>query len=427
MPDLSPPSLNLSLPAISGHALEVRDAVRQFMKTQFFPEEARYHEAIHADRWARPAIMEAWKAEARSLGLWNLFLPDAKLGAGLTHLEYAHIAEEMGRSVIASEIFNCSAPDTGNMEVLWRYGSPEQQARYLMPLLDGTIRSAFAMTEPAVASSDATNMQARLTPVEGGYRLNAHKWWTTGALDPNCEVLIVMARSNDDGPRHQQHSMVLVPRKAPGVTALRPLHVFGYDDAPSGHAEMRFDDVFVPQSDLILGEGRGFEIAQGRLGPGRIHHCMRLIGLAERALEAMCARADERVAFGEPLSKKGVVRDQIALSRVEINQARLLTHQAAALIDAQGNRAARREVAMIKVVAPRMAQAVIDRAIQIHGGLGLSEDSFLPHAFAWARILRLADGPDEVHIDAIARAELKQQAKGRAQRQEDQLSSQERS
>lgn len=413
MSDSFPLTQSIPLPPLSDRALALRESVRRFLNERFFPEEHLYHQAVQSARWVRPAIMEDWKSDAQSQGLWNLFLPDEELGAGLTHLEYAHIAEEMGRSVIASEIFNCSAPDTGNMEVLWRYGTSEQKERYLAPLLRGKIRSAFAMTEPEVASSDATNMQARLTPVEGGYRLNAHKWWTTGALDPHCEFLIVMARSSETTPRHQQHSMVLVPRSAVGVNVLRPLHVFGYDDAPSGHAEVSFEDVFIPQSDLILGEGRGFEIAQGRLGPGRIHHCMRLIGLAERALEAMCARADHRVAFGEALSKKGVVMDQIALSRIEINQARLLTHQAAALIDAHGNRAARNEVAMIKVIAPRMAQAVIDRAIQIHGGLGLSEDTFLAHAFAWARILRLADGPDEVHINAIARAELKAQEQRR--------------
>jgi acyl-CoA dehydrogenase len=397
----------VALPELGGHALELRDQVREFMRVRFFPEEHRFYEAVRSDRWVRPSVIEEWKAAARQQGLWNLFLPDPDLGAGLTHLEYAHIAEEMGRSVIASEIFNCSAPDTGNMEVLWRYGSPDQRDRYLTPLLNGEIRSGFAMTEPEVASSDATNMRARLTPVEGGYRLNAHKWWTTGALDPNCAVFIVMARSNDERARHQQHSMVLVPRDAPGVEIVRPLHVFGYDDAPYGHAEMLFNDVFVPEHDLILGEGRGFEIAQGRLGPGRIHHCMRLIGLAERALESMCDRAESRVAFGKTLAEQGVIREQIARSRVEINQARLLTHHAAALIDAHGNKAARAEVAMIKVAAPQMAQQIIDRAIQIHGGAGLSDDTFLAHAFAWARILRLADGPDEVHLASIAKRELR--------------------
>ena len=399
----------VALPELSGRALELRDQVREFMRTRFLPEEHLFYEALQLHRWDRPAVMEEWKTAARTMGLWNLFLPDPRLGAGLTHLEYAHIAEEMGRSLIASEIFNCSAPDTGNMEVLWRYGSADQNERYLKPLLQGEIRSAIAMTEPEVASSDATNMRARLSRVEGGYQLNAHKWWTTGAIDPRCKVFIVMARSNDERSRHQQHSMVLVPRDTPGVTIVRPLHVFGYDDAPFGHAEVTFSDVFVPDHDLILGEGRGFEIAQGRLGPGRIHHCMRLIGLAERALESMCTRAEARVAFGKTLAEQGVVREQIALSRIEINQARLLTHHAAALIDAHGNKAARAEVAMIKVVAPRMAQQVIDRAIQIHGGAGLSEDTFLAHAFAWARVLRLADGPDEVHLASIAKRELRKQ------------------
>ena len=398
---------------LSERALEMRDRVRAFVRDEIIPRENELIRLTGEDRWSRHPLMEQWKAEAKREGLWNLFLPDDELGAGLTHLEYAHIAEEMGRSLIASEAFNCSAPDTGNMEVLWRYGTPDQSARYLEPLLRGETRSAFAMTEPAVASSDATNMLARLTPIEGGYRLNAHKWWTTGALDPHCAFFIVMARSSDDGPRHQQHSMVLVPRDAAGVEVIRPLHVFGYDDAPSGHAEVIFQDVFVPERDMILGEGRGFEIAQGRLGPGRIHHCMRLIGLAERALKAMCERAESRIAFGQPLAAQGVVRDQIARSRVEINQARLLTHQAAAVIDARGNKAARAEVAMIKVVAPQMAQSVIDRAIQIYGGAGLSSDTFLAHAFAWARILRLADGPDEVHLASIAKGELRAQQKRR--------------
>lgn len=394
---------------LSDRALSLRDQVRAFVRERIVPREREVLSADPERRWERSQLMETWKESARAQGLWNLFLPDSNLGAGLTHLEYAHIAEEMGRSLIASEAFNCSAPDTGNMEVLWRYGTADQRQRYLDPLLRGETRSGFAMTEPEVASSDATNMRARLEAVEGGYRLNAHKWWTTGALDPNCAFLIVMARSADEGPRHQQHSMVLVPREAVGVEIVRPLHVFGYDDAPSGHAEVIFRDVFVPERDLILGEGRGFEIAQGRLGPGRIHHCMRLIGLAERALEAMCARAEARVAFGKPLAQQGVVREQIARSRIEIEQARLLTHHAAAVIDAHGNKAARAEVAMIKVVAPQMAQAVVDRAIQIHGGAGLSEDTFLAHAFAWARILRLADGPDEVHLASIAKGELRSQ------------------
>jgi acyl-CoA dehydrogenase len=400
---------------LSPRAMTLKVKVQEFMQTIYFPQENEYIQSIHDTPWSIPKSMERWKQKAKAEGLWNLFLPDANLGAGLTHLEYAHMAEQMGHSLIASEIFNCSAPDTGNMEVLWRYGSDIQKEQWLTPLLNGEIRSAFAMTEPAVASSDATNMQARLTATDGGYRLQAHKWWTSGALDSRCKIMIVMARNADDGPRHQQHSMVLVPMSAEGVEVIRPLHVFGYNDAPHGHAEVRFHDVFVPESSVILGIGRGFEIAQGRLGPGRIHHCMRLIGLAERALSTMCKRADERVAFGKPLSDQGVVRAQITQSRIEINQARLLTHQAAALIDEHGNRAARYAVAMIKVVAPQMAQNVIDRAIQVHGGLGLSQDTFLAHAFAWARVLRLADGPDEVHQAFIARQELKQQRKARVE------------
>lgn len=401
------------LPKLSDKGRLLRDQVRGFIQSEIIPNEAVYASAISESRWVKPQLMEMWKSKAHSLGLWNLFLPDSTLGAGLSHLDYAHIAEEMGHSVIAPEVFNCNAPDTGNMEVLWRYGSPEQQERFLTPLLQGKTRSAFAMTEPQVASSDATNMRATLVETEDGYSLNAHKWWTTGALDPNCAFFIVMAKSSDEGPRHQRHSMVLVPKDAEGVRVVRPLHVFGYDDAPSGHAEVIFEDVFVHKDEVILGVGRGFEIAQGRLGPGRIHHCMRLIGLAERALEAMCARAQSRVAFGKPLAEQGVIREQIALSRIEIDQARLLTHHAAAIIDQHGNKAARNQVAMIKVVAPRMAQTVVDRAIQIHGGAGLSEDYFLAHAFAWARILRLADGPDEVHIAAIAKSELKSQMQRR--------------
>ena len=394
---------------LSDKALALQAKLQSFMQEVYFPQEQHYFDAIQQSPWTIPDIMNSWKQQAQEQGLWNLFLPDAELGAGLTHLEYAHLAEIMGHSLIASEIFNCNAPDTGNMEVLWRYGSEEQKSKWLTPLLQGHIRSAFAMTEPDVASSDATNMQARLTAVEGGYQLQAHKWWTSGALDPRCKIMIVMARNSDEGPRHKQHSMVLVARDAPGVEIIRPLHVFGYNDAPHGHAEIRFNQVFVPEEDVILGLGRGFEIAQGRLGPGRIHHCMRLIGLAERALSAMCHRAQQRFAFGKTLAQQGVVREQIAQSRIEIEQARLLTHQAAALIDAHGNQAARTWVAMIKVVAPQMAQNIVDRAIQIHGGLGVSQDTFLAHAFAWARILRLADGPDEVHVASIAKQEIKQQ------------------
>lgn len=403
------PHLLPSYSQLRPHAQEMYQQVQHFMQEVYFPQEHDYFESVQKDPWKPPSIMEEWKEQARQQGLWNLFLPDAPWGGGLNHFEYAHLAELMGHSLIASEIFNCSAPDTGNMEVLWKYGSEEQKAKWLTPLSQGQIRSAFAMTEPDVASSDATNMQAMLTPTEGGYILNAHKWWTTGGGDPRCRILIVMARNALDGPRHQQHSMVLVPMDATGVEVIRPLTVFGYNDAPHGHVEMRFTDVFVPQENLILGEGRGFEIAQGRLGPGRIHHCMRLIGLAERALSALCKRADERVAFGKALSDQGVIRAQIAQSRLDINQARLLTHQAAQLIDQHGNQAARHVVGMIKIVAPTMAQGVIDRAIQVHGGMGLSQDTFLAHAYAWARILRLADGPDEVHQASLARYEIKKQ------------------
>jgi acyl-CoA dehydrogenase len=408
------PHILPSYSLLSPHAQEIYQKVSTFMSEVYFPQEALYFKSIQTDPWTSPHIMDEWKAQAKEQGLWNLFLPDAEWGGGLTHFEYAHLAELMGHSLIASEIFNCSAPDTGNMEVLWKYGSKEQKEQWLVPLSQGKIRSAFAMTEPEVASSDATNMQAMLTPVEGGYRLNAHKWWTTGGGDQRCRILIVMARNATEGPRHQQHSMVLVPMDAVGVDLIRPLTVFGYDDAPHGHVEMKFTDVFVPQKDLLLGEGRGFEIAQGRLGPGRIHHCMRLIGLAERALSALCQRADERIAFGKALSDQGVIRAHIAQSRLEINQARLLTHQAAQLIDQLGNQAARHVVGMIKIIAPTMAQNVIDRAIQVHGGMGLSQDTFLAHAYAWARVLRLADGPDEVHQASLARYELKKQRQFRS-------------
>ena len=379
-----------------------------FMREHVYPHEATFNAEVAAgDRWQPTAIVETLKAKAKAQGLWNLFLPESARGAGLTNLEYAPLCEIMGRSpFFAPEVFNCSAPDTGNMEVLVRYGSDEQQARWLEPLLAGTIRSCFAMTEPDVASSDATNIRSRIVREGDDYVVNGRKWFTSGAGDPRCRVAIVMGKTDPGAARHQQQSMILVPMDAPGVTVVRMLPVFGYDDAPHGHAEVIFKDVRVPAANLLLGEGRGFEIAQGRLGPGRIHHCMRLIGLAERALETMCRRVRSRVAFGRPLAEQGTVRAEIAESRVEIDQARLLTLHAARLMDTVGHKAARAEIAAIKVVAPRVALSVIDRAIQAHGAAGVTDDVFLARAWAHARSLRLADGPDEVHRAALAKLEL---------------------
>ncbi|QIB52375.1 acyl-CoA dehydrogenase [Pseudomonas sp. OIL-1] len=386
---------------------ELRERVDAFMQEHVFPAESVFHQQVNeGDRWQPTAIVEELKKKARAEGLWNLFLPESELGAGLTNLEYAPLAELMGRSGLASEAFNCSAPDTGNMETIVRYGSEEHKEKWLKPLLEGEIRSCFGMTEPGVASSDATNMQANAHREGDEWVINGRKWWTSGACDPRCKIMIFMGLTNPDAPRHQQHSMILVPMDTPGVKVIRPLPVFGYDDAPHGHAEVVLDNVRVPYSNVLLGEGRGFEIAQGRLGPGRIHHCMRSIGAAERALELMCRRSVEREAFGKRLAQLGGNIDLIAESRIEINQARLLTLNAAYMMDTVGNKVAKSEIAQIKVVAPNVALRVIDRAIQMHGGAGVSEDTPLAHMYAMQRTLRLADGPDEVHRASIGKVEL---------------------
>jgi len=392
----------------SAKVKELQQRVSAFMDEHIYPNEGRWHNEIATgDRWQPTAIVEQLKPKARAAGLWNLFLPDREHGAGLTNLEYAPLCEIMGRSPMAPEIFNCSAPDTGNMEVLAQYGTKEQQERWLKPLLAGEIRSCFAMTEPEVASSDATNIQASITRDGDHYVINGRKWWSSGAGDPRCKIAIFMGKTNPKAETYKQQSMILVPLDAPGIKIDRMLSVFGYDHAPHGHAEVTYTNVRVPVGNLLLGEGRGFEIAQGRLGPGRIHHCMRLIGLAERALELMCRRVKQRVAFGKPIADQGTIRADIADSRIEIEQARLLTLKAAAMMDAAGNKSARAEIAMIKVVAPNMALRVIDRAIQAHGGGGVSGDFPLAEAWANARTLRLADGPDEVHREAIAKLELR--------------------
>ncbi len=393
----------------SARARDLKQQLTAFMDAHVYPNEAKFRSQIaDGDRWQPTPIVEELKVKARAEGLWNLFLPESEYGAGLTNRDYAPLCEIMGRAPgFAAEIFNCSAPDTGNMEVLVRYGTAEQKKQWLEPLLDGKIRSCFAMTEPDVASSDATNIQSRIVRDSDHYVINGRKWWTSGAGDPRCRIAIFMGQSSPDAPKHQRQSMVLVPMDAPGVTIKRMLPVFGFDDAPHGHGEVDFKDVRVPVGNMLLGEGRGFEIAQGRLGPGRIHHCMRLIGVAERALEAMCERVKTRVAFGRPLAEQGTIRADIAESRCEIDQARLLTLRAAHLMDTVGNKAARSEIAQIKVVAPRMALRVVDRAIQAHGGAGVSDDFFLAHAWAHSRTLRLADGPDEVHLEAIAKIELR--------------------
>ena len=395
---------------MSEKCADLHARITAFMDAHIYPSErAIADEAASGDRWQPSAIVEKLKGKARDAGLWNLFLPESEFGAGLTNYDYAPLCEIMGRSPYAPEVFNCSAPDTGNMEVLSRYGTPEQQKQWLEPLLAGEIRSAFAMTEPDVASSDATNIQAQIVRDGDEYVINGRKWWTSGANDPRCRVLIFMGKTDPDNPnRHSQQSMILVPMDAPGVTVLRHLPVLGFDDAPHGHAEVDFMNVRVPVENMLLGAGRGFEIAQCRLGPGRIHHCMRLIGLTERALENMCRRASSRIAFGKAIAEQTVTQERIAESRIMIDQSRLLTLYAASKMDSLGNKAARKEIAMIKVSAPNMACQVIDWAIQAHGGGGLSDDFGLAHAYATARLLRLADGPDEVHRNQIARLELRE-------------------
>jgi acyl-CoA dehydrogenase len=392
--------------------LELRVRLEAFMDEHVYPNEARYfRESTELGPWAVWPVVEELKPLAREAGLWNLFLPNSDHGVGLTNLEYAPLCEVMGRSHLAPEVFNCSAPDTGNMEVLARYGTPEHQERWLKPLLAGEIRSSFAMTEPAVASSDATNIECSIVLDGDEYVINGRKWYTTNATDPRCTIIILMGKSDPQNPdRHRQQSMILIPKDTPGVDVLRPLPVFNFYGMPDRASEVQFTDVRVAASNMLLGEGRGFEIAQGRLGPGRIHHCMRLIGMAERALEMMCRRTQHRVAFGKPVSEQGVTLERIAEARIAIEQTRLLTLKTAHLMDTVGNKEARREIAMIKIAAPKMACQIVDWAIQAFGGIGTSNDFGLAAMYATARLLRLADGPDEVHRNQLGQMELRRHA-----------------
>jgi acyl-CoA dehydrogenase len=395
----------------SPRSAQLLEQLRAFMADHIYPQEALYYQQVaDGDRWATVPLIKVLKPKAREAGLWNLFLPESGHGAGLSNLDYAPLCEEMGRVHWSPQVFNSAAPDTGNMETLERFGTHEHKERWLKPLLNGEIRSAFAMTEPGIASSDATNIETSIVRDGNEYVINGRKWWISGMGDPECALMILLGKTDFDAPRHKQQSMILVPRDAPGVTVLRPLTVLGYDDAPHGHMEILFENVRVPASNLLLGEGQGFEIAQARLGPGRIHHCMRMIGMAERALEAMCRRVKSRVAFGKPLAEQGVIIERIANSRIMIDQARLLTLQAAHRMDTVGNKAAKAEIAMIKVAAPNMACQVIDWAMQAHGGMGISQDTFLANYYAHARKIRFADGPDEVHRHQLGRLELSKYA-----------------
>ena len=397
------------IPEMTERASKLRARVQEFMDEHIMPNESLYYKQIDegTDRWECPPILNELKAKAKAQELWNLFLPESDKGAGLTNLEYAPISEVMGRVSFGSEVFNCSAPDTGNMEVLERYATEENKEKWLKPLLAGEIRSAFAMTEPAVASSDATNIESSITREGDEYVINGRKWWTSGILDKRCKILIFMGKTDPNAEKHKQQSMILVPVETEGVIINRALTVFGYDHAPHGHGDVTFDNVRVPASNMLLGEGRGFEIAQGRLGPGRIHHCMRCIGQAERALESMKKRANSRVAFGQKLSDMGALRHKVAEARIKIDQTRLMVLYAAHKMDTVGNKAARKEIAMIKVAAPRMACEIIDEAIQVHGGGGVSQEFKLAYSYGSNRTLRLADGPDEVHLEAIAKAEFR--------------------